>query len=241
MKSKGTSIFSKYGFFAPAGSRPRDTIRSGIIKIMYLCTGGAVSAGGTVLAPRSYPSEIRNKDIYVYMKDMKTLKILLAALCIPFAAAAEGPQVPSHVPNVEIITLANKASVLPDYGKKHMMIFYVDPDARGQNKEFQKELKKNQDKTASENIAGYAILNLADTKLPGGMVRDFAKIATSGTESINMADNDHTLRDAWKLGDVDDKFVLMFVTKDGEMIYYRAGEFSQKDIDEFYEILYKHK
>ena len=137
---------------------------------------------------------------------MKSLKILLSALCIPVLAAAQGPKVPSHVPNVEIITLSNKASEIPDYGKKHMMIFYVDPDARGQNKEFQKELKKNQDKTASPNIAGYAILNLADTKLPAGMVRNFAKIATSGTESINMADSDHTLRDAWGLGDVNDKF-----------------------------------
>lgn len=173
---------------------------------------------------------------------MKSLKILLAAvLCVPFVAAAQGPKVPSHVSNVQIVDLNNKVSMIPDYGKKHLMIFYVDPDARGQNKEFQKELKKNQDKTASENIAGYAILNLADTKLPGGVVRNFAKIATAGTESINMADNDHTLRDAWNLGDVDDKFVLMFVNKDGEMIYYRAGEFTQKDIDEFYEILYKHR
>lgn len=172
---------------------------------------------------------------------MKSVRILFAALILPCALLAQGPKIPSQVPNVEIVNLSNKASVLPDYGSKHMMIFYVDPDARGQNKEFQKELKKNQDKTASENIAGYAVLNLADTKLPAGMVRQLTKVATSGTSSINMADNNHALRDAWKLGDVDDKFVLMFVTKEGELIYFRAGEFSQQDIDEFYEILDKYR
>ena len=167
-------------------------------------------------------------------------KLALPAILFTLILITEGtPEIPRIVPNVELATLKNKPTLIPHYGKKHMMVFYVDPDAHRQNRSFQRELKKDgrlgkAGKTASPKIQGYGILNLADTRLSPKVVRDITKLITARTPSIILADNNHTLRDAWKLGDVNNKFVLMYVTKHGEMVYYREGKLSKEDKEEFY-------
>ena len=173
---------------------------------------------------------------------MRLINILLVTLLLPGVLMASKWQVktPMHVTDVELMTLKNEPTNLIDYGKRHMMVFYIDPDARGQNKVFQEEMR-NEKRPYTPNIAGYTVLNLADTKLPGGMVRMLARIATKGTETVNLVDMDHTLRDAWNLGEVDNQFVVMFVTKEGELVYYHAGELSREDMDAFYAVIDKYK
>ena len=84
------------------------------------------------------------------------------------------PENPYPVINPTIATLHNDSSDLPDYGSRHMFLFYVDPESyvtESANRELEKELKADgkmgwEGKTYSPNIQGYAVLNLADTKLP---------------------------------------------------------------------------
>lgn len=172
------------------------------------------------------------------------LKILLLAVAMPFVALfaqqKQGPKLPVKVPNVELTDLDKNPTKIPFYGEKHMMIFYVDPDAHKQNKQFQEDIETN-GKATSPNIQGYAILNLKDTGLPNGIVRSMAEKRTKGKPAINLADPNHALRDAWNLGDVNGKFCLLFVTKEGELVYFRAGEFTDQDIREFYAICDKYK
>lgn len=173
------------------------------------------------------------------------LKILLIAAAMPFAALyaqqKQGPKLPVKVANVTLTDLDKNPAQFKDYGKKHLMVFYVDPDVgTKQNVKFTEDLETN-GKAASPNIQGYAVLNLKDTKYPNGIVRDMAEKRTKGKPAINLADANHILRDAWNLGDVNNKFCLLFVTKEGELVYFRAGELTAQDIEDFYDICAKYK
>ena len=39
------------------------------------------------------------------------------------------------------------------------------------------------------------------------------------------------------MGDCNNKFVLMFVTKEGELVFLRKGELTEADKEAFYEVL----
>ena len=157
-----------------------------------------------------------------------------------FAQQKQGPTLPVKVANVELTDLDKNPTKFADYGKKHMMIFYVDPDAHKQNKQFAEDLEAN-GKAQSPNIQGYAVLNLKDTALPNGIVRSMADKRTKGKPSVNLADPNHALRDAWNLGDCNGKFCLLVVTKDCELVFFRAGEFTEQDISDFYAVCDKYR
>ena len=160
------------------------------------------------------------------------------------------PENPYRVVNPTIVTLNNDPSALPDYGSRHMFLFYVDPESyvrESANRELEKELKADgkmgmQGKTYSPDIQGYAVLNLADTKLPSGLVRSVVKMVLGkNVPSLNFADNDHSLRNAWKLPDVNNKFVLMFVTKDGDLVFYRESPMTPEDKELMYNTIQRYR
>ncbi len=173
---------------------------------------------------------------------MKKL-FLIAAIALPLMLSAQqkqGPKLPVHVPNVTLTDLDKDPAQFADYGKKHLMIFYVDPDAHKQNADFQAQIEVDPN-LASPNIQAYAVLNLKDTALPNGIVRSMADKRTKGKPSVNLADANRILRDAWKLGDCNGKFCLLFVTREGELVYFRAGDFTEQDKKDFYDTIAKYK
>jgi hypothetical protein len=172
------------------------------------------------------------------------LRILVLALAVPFmtlfAQQTGGPKLPVKVPNVTLTDLDKNPTDFGEYGKKHLMIFYVDPDAHKQNQDFQAQLETNP-RAASPNFQAYAVLNLKDTALPNGIVRSMADKRTKGKPSINLADDNRILSGAWGLGDVNNKFCLLFVTREGELVYFRAGEFTDQDKKDFFAICDKYR
>lgn len=174
---------------------------------------------------------------------MRRFFVILAALSFSAAVAQpkQGPMLPVHVENVTLTDLDKNPTGLADYGKKHLMIFYVDPDAHRQNREFQAKIEAQQQELYSPNIQAYAIINLKDTILPNGLVRSIADRRTRGKPSVNLADANHLLRDTWGLGDCNGKFCLLFVTKEAELVYFRAGEFTEQDKKDFYDTVEKYK
>ena len=65
------------------------------------------------------------------------------------------------------------------------------------------------------------------------------RTATNG--ATVLADQTHALSTAWNLGDCNNKFVLMFVTKEGELVFLRKGVLSDADKEAFYEVLENYK
>lgn len=160
------------------------------------------------------------------------------------------PENPYKVINPSIVTLTNDVSDLPDYGLRHMFLFYVDPESyvtESANRALEKELKADgamgwEGKTYSPKIQGYAVLNLADTKLPSGLVRGIVRLVLGkNIPSLNYADNDHSLRNAWKLPDVNNKFVLMFIDKDGNLVFYRESPMSDEDKELMYSTIQRYR
>ena len=160
------------------------------------------------------------------------------------------PENPYKVVNPSIVTLTNDVSDLPDYGSRHMFLFYVDPESyvtESANRALEKELKADgamgwEGKTYSPKIQGYAVLNLADTKLPSGLVRGSVRLVLGkNIPSLNYADNDHSLRNAWKLPDVNNKFVLMFIDKDGNLVFYRESPMTDEDKELMYSTIQRYR
>ena len=161
---------------------------------------------------------------------------MLAALSLT-ASAAAAQELPRKVNNVEVLALDGKPTKLPYWGEKNLMIFYVDPDRHKQNEDFTIELEQNH-RADSENIYGFGVMNLKDAPMiPNGMARNMARKRTEKNGATVLADQERTLSTAWGLGDCNNKFVLMFVNKEGELVFLRKGELSEADKQAFYKVL----
>lgn len=141
---------------------------------------------------------------------------------------------------VEIRDANDEPVMLPDLGKKHLLIFYVDPDHANQNKEFQEKLEQNQ--INSPNIYAFGVINLKDAPmLPNSIVRMMIRKKAKQTNTTIYTDPERILAKAWNLGDVGDKFVVIFVTKDKEIAFYKAGRLSDQEQKQFYAVIDKYR
>lgn len=165
---------------------------------------------------------------------MKKLLLTLVALVTVVSLSAQGNH--KKLENVELCNLKKEPAMLPWWGEKHLLIFYVDPDRHKQNEDFTIEIEENH-VAEGENIEGFGVLNLKDTMLPNGIVRTMARKRTEKNGATVLADTDRTLAKAWDLGDCNNQFVLMLVSKDGEMLYLRKGELTEEDKKEFYRVV----
>lgn len=179
---------------------------------------------------------------YERQKTMKMrLIMMLAAVFSLHASFAPAQELPRKVPNVELLDLDGTPARLPHWGEKNLMIFYVDPDRHKQNEDFTIELEENH-RASGDNLYGFGVMNLADAPMiPNGMARSMAKKRTSKNGAVVLADEDRILSTAWGLGDCNNQFVLLLVSKNGELVFVRKGELSEKDKEAFYEVLDKYR
>ncbi len=170
----------------------------------------------------------------------RKLTILFAALCL-MTTAAWAQELPKKVENVDLFDLKNEPMKLPEFGKKNLMIFYIDPQAHKQNEDFTVELEESH-RAEGENLLGFGVINLKDAPLfPNWLVRSIARKRTKKNGALVMADPKHLLRDAWDLGDCNNLFVLLIVSKEGELTYMHKGELTEADKEEFYRVIEKYK
>lgn len=170
---------------------------------------------------------------------MKTLLFLSAFLLGVTVTSAQN--LPRKVENVKILDLQGKPAQLPCFGEKNLMIFYVDPDRHKQNEDFTIELEENH-RAKGDNLYGFGVMNLKDAPMiPNGMARSMAQKRTAKNGATVLADQDRVLSTAWGLGDCNNQFVLMIVSKEGELVFLRKGELSEKDKAEFYRVIEQYK
>ena len=174
----------------------------------------------------------------------KYLISLAAMTALAIGAHAAEPKdvkVPHKVKNVTISSLDGTPTTLPMWGQKNLMIFYVDPDKASQNEAFTEELEKN-GRAAGENIIGFGVMNLKDAPMvPNGLARKMAAKRTEKNGATVLADEDRILSTQWQLGDCNNQFVLMIVSKDGELVFVRKGELTDADKEEFYKIVQNYR
>jgi hypothetical protein len=120
-----------------------------------------------------------------------------------------------------------------------MLIFYVDPDSYlngNKTADFASEIEENK-RAAGPAIEGFGIMDFPDTGLPKQMLRKICAKRTEKNGATIVADKGRFVSEKWGLGDCNNKFVLLLVSKDGELIFCRKGEFTEQDKKEFFEAI----
>ena len=148
---------------------------------------------------------------------MKMKVIAMLAAFALTASAVQAQELPRKVQNVEVLDLDGKPAKLPYFGEQNH-------------------------RAESDNIHGFGVMNLKDAPMvPNGMARNMAKKRTAKNGATVLADQNRILSTAWALGDCNNQFVLMIVSKEGELVFLRKGELSDADKEAFYETIEKYK
>ena len=174
---------------------------------------------------------------------IKNLLAFAVALLAVVAVKAQESTLPRKVENVTIMDINATPSQLPQYGEKNLLIFYVDPDSYlkgGANKKLSDELEEN-GRAAGSAIRGFGVMNFPDTGLPKNMVRNMARKRAAKNGATILDDDQQILKKAWGLGDCNNKFVIMIVSKEGELVYCAKEDLDEAGIQNFYEVVEKYR
>ena len=185
---------------------------------------------------------LRSKEKTLFMK-MKNICLTLFALLACVAVKAEELDLPRKVENVTIKDLYGNPATLPHWGEKNLLIFYVDPDAylaMNKNNKFAEELEENC-RAAGPEIYGFGIMNFPDTWLPKNLLRKICRKRVEKNGATIIDDSEHIFKNAWNLGDCGNKFMLMIVSKEGELVYILRDEIDEAGKEEFYRIVDKYR
>ena len=168
--------------------------------------------------------------------------VLLATMFTTIGVNAQSVDVPHAVNNLTLIQLDGSAAKIPHWGEKNLLIFYVDPDESNQNHEFTVELEEKH-LAAGENIYGFGIINLKDSwyPVPNSLVRKMAAKRTAKNGAYITTDPDRRLARQWGLGSCNNKFVLMIVSKEGELVYCHKGIINAAEKKKFLEIVQQYR
>lgn len=170
------------------------------------------------------------------------VKVLFLAIAAIFAISttADAQSLPRRVRNMEVQDLDGNKARLPWWGEKNLLIFYVDPEVPKQNHEFVSWIEENK-RLAGPNIEGFGIVNLKDAAYPNSLVRKIADARTAKNGATIVCDPDHWVSSAWRLGDCNNMFCILLVSKEGELVYVSKGEMSKEEQQRFLEIADKYR
>lgn len=174
---------------------------------------------------------------------MKKIFLLLVAIFVVSAVEAQVLETPRKVENLTINDINGNPTILPEFGQKNLLIFYVDPDSYlkgGANKKLSDELEEN-GRAAGAAIRGFGVMNFPDTGLPKNMVRNMARKRAAKNGATILDDDQQLLKKAWGLGDCNNKFVLMVVSKEGELVYCAKDDLDEAGIEAFYQFIDKYR
>lgn len=172
---------------------------------------------------------------------MKVKALFLAIVAIfALSTTAEAQSLPRRVRNMEVQDLDGNKARLPWWGEKNLLIFYVDPEVPKQNHEFVSWIEENK-RLAGPNIEGFGIVNLKDAAYPNSLVRKIADARTAKNGATIVCDPDHWVSSAWRLGDCNNMFCILLVSKEGELVYVSKGEMSKEEQQRFLEIADKYR
>ena len=170
-----------------------------------------------------------------FMGHIFVIIVFLLLFALPVEA-----QLGQKVCPITIYDACNKPLQLPYLGEKHLLIFYVDPDHPSQNREFRNYFKKHP--FTDENIESYGIVNLKDAPLlANSLLRFMIRKEIAGTQAYVYNDPDHTLKHAWKLGNVNNKFVVLWINKDCVIEFFKAGQLTEAEVEQIHALIRKYK
>ena len=148
-------------------------------------------------------------------------------------------KVGEKVENLVIKDLQGNPAMLPYWGKKNVLIFYVDPDAYlngNKTSDFAAVIEKNK-RAAGPAIEGFGVLDFPDTALPKRLLRRICAKRTEKNGATILEDDVHLMNKQWRLGNCNGKFLLIIVDTTGVVRYIRRQPMDKAGEEEFYRIV----
>ncbi len=150
------------------------------------------------------------------------LGVFLAATLALGATAAFALKAGDGVSNLKLRDAEDEPANIPDLGRKVLAVFYTDPDVKDQNEALRDALKAaNLDK---ESYRGLGVVNMKDTWKPDFAIRKVVRDKIAKFKAVILTDPGYILRDAWRLGDCDDKDVVIIIGKDSKVKFIKMGK-----------------
>jgi len=133
----------------------------------------------------------------------------------------------TQISNVNVRDANDKPIKIPDLGKKVLVIFYTDPDVPDQNDEFADLLKTA--KFPEQKYRGIGIANMKDTWKPNFAIRVVVRSKIEKYKSTILTDPSYILKNDWKLGDCNDKSVVLVLGQDRKVHFFKKGRLSKEE------------
>ena len=115
-------------------------------------------------------------------------------------------------------------------------IFYVDPDEKKVNTDFEERLKEL--KFSREFYQPYAIINIAASKMPGFLVAHALKGKQKKfPDTIYIKDNKKTFVKSWGL--TDNSYDVVIADSKGIVLFAKSGKLSKEEMDKAIKIITK--
>jgi len=192
-----------------------------------------------------------NKNTYTNMLIKRILPILFLLLGVATVNAqsdtvtihSQDIAAPYKVENVTIKDLNGVPTPIPQFGEKNLLIFYVDPDSYlrgGRNKRLSDELEENK-RAEGPAIHAFGVMNFPDTGLPKKFLRSIIRKRIEKNGATILEDDQHLLRDGWKLGDCNNCFAYIVVSKEGELVYVAKENLDEAGLENFYNVIEKYR
>ncbi len=117
---------------------------------------------------------------------------------------------------------------------KLAVIFYVDPDEKKVNTDFEEMLKKL--KLNRKYYQPYAIINVAASKLPGFLVANALKGKQKDfPDTIYIKDNRKTFVESWGLAD--NSYDVVIADSKGVVLFVKSGKLSKDEMEKAVKII----
>lgn len=141
------------------------------------------------------------------------------------------------VSNVTIKDSSDNPAQISDLGKKVLTVFYTDPDVADQNDLLADMLKA--EKFSKEKYRGVGIGNLKDSWKPDSLIRAAIRKKERKYDSKIMTDPDNLLKNAWNLGDCNEKSVVLVIDKQRRVQFFKKGALSEAERKTVLELIKK--
>ncbi len=159
---------------------------------------------------------------------------LLLTLCVIIPALAQEGRT---VQNIDLVTINNRTTKIPNFGSKNLLIFYVDPDRVGQNDDFVREIKGDE-RLKDGVLFGVNIMNIKDAPMaPNAVAYKMAQKRAEASGTPFLIDSNGSLSSTWRLGDCDNLSTIMIVDTKGEIKFISKGKISEFNKVKFYKVV----
>ena len=153
----------------------------------------------------------------------------------PLVAHAEDPapaqaqaKVGDSLPDATIRDASDKPAPIPDLGQKVILIMYTDPDEADQNDPFADAVKaKVIDKDYFKSV-GIANMKDAPAK-PNWIIRSIVRGKIKKYNVTILTDPDRLLPTQWRLGDCNNKSVVLLIDKSRKLRFFKKGRLSDAE------------